>query len=228
MGDAWRMPPPFYKVSNSGLWGSTVHSPRMLTTTHCCARVPLIKILTSPTSNPNLQPSPVPLSGRRTQTVSRESALTGLQSFSYVEDSTELNVMILILMGIFTRLAAFLALCYCNRDKMGLHTWQSYLLCRGASSNGEDHARSGRGNVGGVCWSWPWPWWSEDMAPSPPRRMSNFLQNLGDGGGTSERLVVEIRGTSTSADGEGVAFLPYGTATSTPQTSAIAGVSPRR
>ena len=156
---------------------------------------------------------------RWTQTVSRESALTGLQSFSYVEDSTELNVMILILMGTFTRLVAFLALCYCNRDKMGLHTWQSYLLCRGASSLGEDDARSGRGNVGGVCGSWPWLWWSGGIAPSPPRRRSNFLQNLGDddGDGTSERLVVEIGGTSSSADGGGVELLPYGTATTTPQ-----------
>ena len=45
---------------------------------------------------------------------------SGLEGFSYIEDSTLLNVQILILMGFLTRVVGLLALIFCNRDQMGL------------------------------------------------------------------------------------------------------------
>ena len=53
---------------------------------------------------------------------SKESVLLGLQSMGYVERSTLYNVLIMIIMGIVLRLVAFIALCHCNRDKMGLRS----------------------------------------------------------------------------------------------------------
>lgn len=58
------------------------------------------------------------------------SALLGLEGYSYVEESTLYNVLLLLLMGVVTRVVAFLTLVHCNRDKMGLPTLHSFLLHR--------------------------------------------------------------------------------------------------
>ena len=109
----------------------------------------------------------------------------GLEGFSYIEDSTLLNVQILIVMGFVTRVVGLLALIFCNRDQMGLTPTPRLirkLVCAPVKGCWRHMAR---------CY----------LQPSPP---SLLKETLARHEGSKEQLQLNA---------EGVALLPYGATT---------------